>query len=288
MKRALKPGELQWNTKLGGYFPGERAVLHGKDLFSELKDLEWMEFLIFGVCGRMPDKKQARLLSSIWTLCASYPDPRLWNNRVSALASVARSTGSLGIGAGIAVSEATVYGHATIVSASKLLLEVKQRVSGGETLAQILKNKILERPMNARPSSGKTRKPSVLSGFGRPVSRREERIKPLMDVAANLGFADGPMVTLAYKIEAKLLELGLRTAYLNAGGLVSALFCDQGFSLWEQYYLSVLQHSACVTFCAADAAKHREGSFFPLCCEQIIYQGVPSRRWKECHFMHTS
>ncbi|MEJ2446020.1 MAG: hypothetical protein P8Y42_21645 [Exilibacterium sp.] len=280
MKQILKSRETQWDTELGGYFPGERAVLHGKDLFSELKDLEWMEFLIFGVCGRMPDKKQARLLSNVWTLCASYPDPRLWNNRVGALAGVARSTGSLGISAGIAVSESTVYGHATLISSSKLLLELKQRVDGGENLAKILKDKILERPMNARPSSGKMRKPSVLSGFGRPVSKREERIAPLMAAASELGFANGPMVTLAFEVEATLLELGLRTAYLNAGGLISALFCDQGFSLREQYYLSVLQHSACVTFCAADAAKHREGSFFPLCCEQIKYNGKPPRKWR--------
>ena len=50
-------------------------------------------------------------VAAIWTH-TSYPDARLWNNRVAALAGTARSTGTLGIAAALAVSEAKIYGGA--------------------------------------------------------------------------------------------------------------------------------------------------------------------------------
>ncbi len=272
--------EYQWTTGAGAYFPGERAVVHGKDLFSELGDLEWMEFLVFGVCGRIPDKRLPRLLSAIWTYCASYPDPRLWNMRVGSLAGTARSTVALGVSAGLALSEATIFGHAPILAASSLLYEVRQRYDNGESLAQIIKDKISTRPTDTRPGNGKNRKVSVLCGFGRPISRREERLIPLLKAMDELDLKNGPMVTFAFDIEACLLKMGLPNMYLNAGGLIAALFCDLGLTLEEQYHLSVLQHGAGIIICAQDATNHKEGTFFPIRCSRIHCPEHAPRRWQ--------
>ena len=101
MKTPLAAWENTWTTSLGAYFPGERVVLRGRDLFTELKDLSWIGLLIYGITGNIPDQKSVRLLNGIWTLATSYPDPRIWNNRIGALAGTARSTATLGVSAGI-------------------------------------------------------------------------------------------------------------------------------------------------------------------------------------------
>ena len=129
MSQGLDTWEKQWTTDMGFYVPSERAVLRGRDLFSELNALSWMALLIYGVTGRMPDSKQVALLNAIWTLVTSYPDPRLWNNRIGTLAGVSRSTAALGISAGIAVSEAVVYGQQPILGAARLFNEVAPLLS---------------------------------------------------------------------------------------------------------------------------------------------------------------
>src|SRR5919106_230924 len=82
----LFESEDHWVTSMGAWFPGERVVLRGKDLFHDLKDLSWMALLLFGITGRIPDERQVRLFEGIWALSTSFPEPRLWNNRVAALA----------------------------------------------------------------------------------------------------------------------------------------------------------------------------------------------------------
>ncbi|MFK7815408.1 MAG: hypothetical protein AB8B92_03650 [Gammaproteobacteria bacterium] len=78
--------EICWETDIGFLFPGERVDIRGKDLFSEYSNKPWMELLLFGVTGREFSAEQIQLFEGIWNISTSYPDPRIWNNRVSALA----------------------------------------------------------------------------------------------------------------------------------------------------------------------------------------------------------
>ena len=101
--------EDNWQTSMGGWFPGETVVLRGKDVFKDLNNSSWMEYLLFASTGK-ESPKIARLMEGMWVICSSFPDPRIWNNRVSALAGTARSTGALAAAASVAVTEATIYG----------------------------------------------------------------------------------------------------------------------------------------------------------------------------------
>ena len=95
--KQLLASEDRWVTKMGAWFPGERVVFRGKDMFHELKDISWLSLLMYGITSRRLNQRQLRLFEGVWTLCISYPDPRLWNNRVVALAGTARSTATLAI-----------------------------------------------------------------------------------------------------------------------------------------------------------------------------------------------
>lgn len=120
-------------TRMGAVFPGERAVFRGHDLHASLKDLDWLELYLFGITGRRYTPQQMKVLHALWSY-TSYPDARLWNNRAVALAGTARSTGSLGIAAALAVSEAQIYGGGVVLRAIEFLMRAKIRVDAGKSV----------------------------------------------------------------------------------------------------------------------------------------------------------
>ena len=97
----LEKFEDNWHPSVGGWVPNEKVILRGKDVFTELNNKPWMEYLLFAATGK-ESPKIARLLEAMWVICTSFPDPRIWNNRVAALAGTARSTGALAAGAAVA------------------------------------------------------------------------------------------------------------------------------------------------------------------------------------------
>ena len=240
-------------------------MFRGKDLFTELADLPWMSLLMYGITGRIMNEKQIRLFDGIWSLCVSYPDPRLWNNRVAALAGTARSTGSLGVAAATAVTEAKIYGGQANFGAIEFIksaLKFYQR--DPDNFVEFVNNEL--------------KKKRVILGFGRPIVGTDERIPPLMRLVTELGFQDGPHLKLVFEVERILLE-GRKRMRMNITGLAAALAADQG--LTTQEYLAYLIHAfgAGIVPCYLDAVTRPVGSFFPLRCNRMTYEGPKPRQW---------
>ncbi|MFO1349940.1 MAG: hypothetical protein U1F68_04355 [Gammaproteobacteria bacterium] len=262
--KPLLEHEDRWVTRMGAWFSGERVVFRGKDLFHELKELRWMGLLLYGITGRMFNDQQLRLFEGIWTLCTSYPDPRIWNNRVTALAGTARSTAALAIGAATAVSEASIYGRRPDIRAIDFLLRTQQKLNQGADLGELIEAEL--------------KKYRGILGYGRPIVRKDERIAPLLALARETGLADGPYVKLAFAVERILLE-GRWRLHMNVAILTAALAADQGLSRQEYYHYSVISFSAGLLPCYIDALNKPEGVFFPLRCDRIAYQGKADRVW---------
>lgn len=256
--------EDRWVTSMGAWYPGDRVVLRGKDLLHDFKDVTWMALLLYGITGRIFSKKHALLFEGMWKICASYPDPRLWNNRVAALAGTVRSTGALGVGAATAVSEASIYGRRPDVRAFDFLLRSKAKLDEGADLKGLIVAEL--------------KKYRVVPGYGRPVVRRDERIEPLMAMATKLGFSAGPHVKLAFEIEETLLK-GRWRQQMNIAALAAALSADQGMSRSEYYQYTVLAFSAGMFPCYLDALEKPGGAFFPLRCSRLKYAGKGRRGW---------
>ena len=130
--RASGPTLLQENvgvlkSRMGTFYPGSHVIYRGHDLHKDLKDMDWVELYVFGITGRRFTREQLRLLHSIWTY-TSYPDVRLWNNRVAGLAGSSRSTGTLGLAAAVAVSEASIYGQGSCMRAIDFLIRTRRPV----------------------------------------------------------------------------------------------------------------------------------------------------------------
>lgn len=262
--KELLAHEDHWNTRMGLVFPGERVVFRGKDLFHELKNMRWMELLLFGITGRQFSENQIRLFEGIWSTCTSYPDPRIWNNRVAALAGTVRSTPVLGISAAIAVSEATIYGFKPIIGAYNFISQVRERASLGKSLESI----VIEELKRYRS----------IPGYARPIVNADERILPLCNLAKELNLGSGENTQLAFKIE-EILQNHRYRLKINVAALAAALAADQGLSAHEYYQYLIPCFIGGMIPCFIEARHRYEGIFLPLSCTRIHYEGAPSRKW---------
>jgi hypothetical protein len=66
---------------------------------------------------------------------------------------------------------------------------------------------------------------------------------------------------------------------MNIAAFSAALAADQGLSSHEHYCYLTLGFSGGMFPCYIDALKKAEGTFFPLTCDRIQYEGKPRRTW---------
>jgi citrate synthase len=252
---------------MGAWLPKEgRVVLRGKTLFDDLKDTPWTALVLYAITGRMPSAEQVQLFEGLWSIGASYPDPRIWNNRVAALAGTTRSTATLAVSAANAVSEATIYGHRPLIRAIDFLYRTRRRLDQGADLPSLIKEE-LDRYR-------------IIPGYGRPAAYKDERLEPLQALAARLGFSPGPYTILAFDID-QALTAGHYRIRMNAAALAAGLVADQGLSPHECYHYGTLSFSAGILACYVDSNAAPEGTLFPLRCTRINYNGAPPRDWTQ-------
>ncbi|MEW6037908.1 MAG: citryl-CoA lyase [Pseudomonadota bacterium] len=252
-------------SRVGGVVPGSHAVFRGHDLHVELKDTGWIELYVFGITGRRFSPEQLRLMEALWSY-TSYPDARIWNNRIAALAGSARSTGTLGVAAALAVSEASIYGHGIGIRTIDFLMRLRRHVDSGGSMEEYCLRELAE-----------CRR---IGGYGRPLTSADERLVPILSLARELGLGDGPHLRLAFAVEQVLLARRKRL-YLNYGGVAAALAADMGFSPREYYLFKFPSFLAGMLPCFIDAAEQPEGALFPLSCNLISYEGKAKRPWRQ-------
>lgn len=251
-------------TSAGAFFPSERAVFRGCDLHTSLKDMDWLELYVFGFTGRRYTNQQMKVLHALWTY-TSYPDARLWNNRVAALAGTARSTGNLGIAAAMAISEAKIYGRGVDMRAIEFLTRIKMQVDAGADMTELVQLEIKHQ--------------RGIAGYGRPIVSGDERIAPMMVLVRELGLDGGSHLKLAFDVE-KILLAGRWRLHMNYAALAAALAADFGMSPHEYYYYGIPAFLAGMPPCYQDAVEKPEGQLFPLPCRVMLYEGVARRRWR--------
>lgn len=249
-------------SRMGACFPGKRAVFRGHDLHAELKNMDWVELYVFGITGRRFTPEQLRLLHAIW-VNTSYPDARIWNNRVVALAGSARSTPTLALSASLAVSEAAIYGGYPSIRAFDFFLQACKRVEQGEQLEEVVHAEMLVRR---------------IYGFGRPITSADERLAWLLGIARECNLDRGAHLKLSLKVE-QILLADNKALQMNYAGLVAALAADLGFSIKEFHLFRFPMTLAGMPPCFIESAERPEGTLFPLSCAHILYEGAPKRQW---------
>jgi len=267
--RTNGPNLLQENvgvlkSRMGTFYPGSHVIFRGHDLHTDLKDMDWVELYVFGITGRRFTKEQLRLMHSIWTY-TSYPDVRLWNNRVAALAGSSRSTGNLGVAAALAVSEASIYGRGIDMRAIDFLIRTRRQMDEGGDLAECIRQELESQ--------------RSIAGYGRPLINGDERNQHMLALARELGLDQGAYLHLAFAIEEALLA-GRWRMKMNYGALVAALGADIGLTPREYYLFMFPAFLAGMTPCFIEAADRTEGTLYPVSCTDILYEGQPQRTWR--------
>ncbi len=266
----MKPDDLKQfsnslKTRMGACFPGEKAIFRGHDLHQELGDIEWFDLYIYGITGKRFTKNKLSLLETIWTY-TSYPDARIWNNRVAALAGSTKSTANLATSASLAVSEAEVYGGGVLYKSISFLLRTNKEIDVSSQL------KIhIEKELHSNRG---------IAGYGRPLISSDERILPILEKAKSLGLNKGPHLKLAYDIEKLLIE-GRWRLRINYAAISSALAADIGLSPMQFYQFMSTVFLAGMQPCYTEAVEKPAGTLFPTACHDIKYEGVKKRIWKE-------
>lgn len=250
-------------SAVGGWL-GSQAVFRGLDLHRDLQDMNWFELNVFGITNRRFSRDQLRVLEAIWT-CTSYPDSRIWNNRVSALSGTTRSTGALGMAAAVAVSEARIYGLGPGLSAYDFFIKALSKTSEGASLKSVIKEHLAV-------SRG-------IGGYGRPLTSEDERIEPLMALVRELGLDQGKHLQLAFQVDEALRE-GRWRLKINYAALAAALSLDMGFSRQEFYLYVVHLFLAGMNPCYINALDQPQGTLLPLSCSHINYLGQEKRPWR--------
>lgn len=264
MKKNYGLGQYAERMKsgVGACYPGSHANFRGHDLHAQLRGMDWVELYLFGITGRRFSPAQIRLVHAIWVY-TSYPDARLWNNRIVALAASSRSSSNLGMSAAIAVSEAKVFGGQAGFQSMQFLLRANAAVQNGTGLRDF----VLEEMQKRR-----------IYGYGRPINSKDERIPWMMALVKELGLTPGPHVDLAFAVE-EILVAKYPQLQMNYAALHAALMADMGLSLREYQLLRVPTFMAGMAPCSVDAAGNPVGTVFPTPCDAICYVGVSKRPW---------
>lgn len=251
-------------TKVGACWPGTRAVFRGHDLHQDLRNADWLELYLFGITGRRFTPQQVKLLHGIWVL-TSYPDARIWNNRVAALAGSSRSSPVLGLTAALAVSEARIYGGGPGLRAIDFFQRATKALASGQTLRDFIAGELASRH---------------IYGYGRPIDSCDERLPWLTRLAKEQGLDQGQHFNMAFEVEKILLEMGKANLRMNYAGLTAALGADLGLTPREFHLFRVPMFLAGMPPCWVEAADKPEGTLFPTPCGGIAYEGVPTRAWQ--------
>lgn len=249
----LKCFEDNWQTEMGAWFPGERVVLRGKDIFSELSNQGWMEFYLYAVTGKK-SPLLARTIEGIWLISSSYPDPRLWNNRIAALGGTSRTTAALAVAAGNAASEATLYGLRTSRGSLDFLKRANQELENGIPLDTIIKKEL--------------KKYRVIYGYGRPLVNADERIAPLIQFVKSIGVTKNKFLSLALSIN-DYFQTSRYKYQINISAIAAAVAADFDLSIDEFYHLAILSFVGGILPCYIDSREKPEGAFLPLAVNRI-------------------
>jgi len=248
-------------TAMGGFFPGVGARVRGRPLHDHCQDQRWFELYLFALTGRDFPPAQVEMLETLWTY-TSYPDARIWNNRVAALAGSSRASAGMAIGAAIAVSDADIYGMGPGLASYDFL--AAQAGADDATLRQAVSDGL--------------RRDRRLGGYGRPVVADDERIAPTMARARALGLADGIHVHTAFRI-ADILQAGRWRMRMNYAALVSAFCLDMGLTRPEYACFAATIFLAGMPPTWKESSEQLAGGLFPIPVDGVVYDGNNARPW---------
>lgn len=263
---------LAWRSTIrshvGGWRQGQDVHIRGYRLFGDLLGrASFMQLLILNATGRHVERNLADWMEASF-MCLSWPDLRIWCNRIGALAGTFRTSVTAGTVAGVLGADSRMYaGSRNYLKGMAFISEALRAYRAGDSVEEIISR--------CRVVEGKP----IAMGYVRPVSGRDERVEPMSRLSTALGFEVGPHRALAMQISSYLdMHHG---EGINIGGFTCAFLADQGFTPEEVYRIRCLVVSSGVTACYVNAADRPPESYLPMRCDDVLYTGPGPRASEE-------
>lgn len=253
-------------SKKGGAIIGEGIVTsHGYSILDELVgNTTYFQVLILNVTGHLPKRNLADWVEATF-VCLSWPDPRIWCNFIGSLGGTSKTSPVAAVVAGILASDSKLYGPGTMIGATAFIANALKLKKQGCTVDSIINQ--YSRRSGVKP---------IIPGFARPLAYGDERVTAMERVREQLGFGMGEHLSLAFEVQEILLQNFGES--INLSGYMMAFLSDQGMSANEIYRLYSLCVNNGIHACYAEAYDSPPESFLPLRCDDIDYQGKPSRQ----------
>lgn len=176
------------------------------------------------------------------------------------------------IAAALAVSEARIFGRGVDIRAIRFLIESRRAVEAGADIETVVLAAL--------------KRERGIAGYGRPIASGDERIAPILALAAETGCDGGVHLRHAFAVES-ILAAGRWRLKMNYAAVAAALAADLGFSPREYYFFGIPAFFAGMPPCYLEASEKKEGTTFPLPCDVIQYEGDGQSRSWDVSGMHT-
>ena len=215
------------------------------------------------VTARLPERRLADFLEGLF-ICLSWPDPRIWCNKMGAFSAMTRAGPTAAIAAGGLAGDSTMYGPGTVPAVDAFLKSAyKQIIEQGRSVEEFVDDVAYR--------GGKLHAP----GFARPLAKGDERITAMRRYADELGFVAGDYENLANRIEDHLAQR--EGEGLNLSGYFTAFMYDRGYSMQELMGITAWCISTGVYAAYFEQIERPPEAFLSLKVDDIEYTG-PERR----------
>ena len=252
-------------SKKGGWQIGSGIETHGYSLLDEIHGkCSLFQVMILNVTGRLPERRLADLVEGVF-ICSSWPDPRIWCNKLGAFSAMTRTSATAAIAAGGLAGDSKLYGAGTGVSIDAFITEADQRINNeGWSLPSFMEAVAYK--------NGKLQAP----GYARPLAKGDERVVAMRRYASELGFQPGHFESLANRIEDYLFERDGEG--LNSSGYFVVFMKDQGYTIDEIMGIAAWAIATGVYASYFEYVDQPPGIFLPLRISDIVYSGPAKRK----------
>jgi len=251
-------------SKKGGWIIGKGVYCHGFEMMKELVGkVSYMQVVMLNATGRLPERRVADWFEAVH-ICLSWPDSRIWCNHIGALGGTMHTSAVAATTAGVLATDSRSYGPKTLKEGVVFIQMAMTSLKRGLSVADIVTTE-------CDKHGGKP----FIMGYARPIAKGDERVPAMEAVAKELGFSVGEHLELAHDIDHELLVRF--NEGININGYVSAFLSDQGFTPEEVYRLFAMVVASGVNACYVDMRDRPAEAFLPLRCDDVDFQGKPSR-----------
>lgn len=248
----------------GGWTVGQGIMTHGYSLLDDIHGkCSMFQVMIMNVTGELPDKRIADLVEGLF-ITSSWPDSRIWCNKIGTFSAQTRTSITNAIAAGGLAGDGKIYGPGTGHSIGPFLDKAYQHI--------IINNQpVRDFIENHAYKNGKLHAP----GFARPLAKGDERIPAMRKLANKLEFQVGPYQKMVNEMEKYLSEK--EGEGLNLSGFFTAFMLDQGFEIDQIMGITAMAVTGGIYAAYFEYINQPPEAFLSLRVEDIEYVGHEPR-----------